>query len=249
MSALLIAVFVLLGFAVGSFLNVCIDRLPQGQSILKPPSHCPACNKKLSVLDLVPVFSYLWLRSRCRYCQSPIPRRLPIVEGITGLFFGLFYMKFGLSPVLGMILLYTCLLLIIFVIDLENQLVLDVVVYPGMVLALVFSFFWPGGNWLNALKGGAIGLAVLALPFLIYRKGMGIGDIKLGALIGLMSGFPLIFVTLLIAFISGGLVGSMLLVFHIKGRKDAIPFAPFLTSSTLITLLWGAMIYHWYFPT
>ncbi len=242
----------------GSFLNVCIDRLPQGQSIIKPPSHCSACNHKLGSLDLVPLFSYLWLRGRCRYCRAPIPLRLPIVEGITGLLFAFLYWKFGLGLELGISLVYACLLTVIFVIDLENQLVLDKVIYPGMALALAFSLFWPGlgvissleggalGRVVSSLAGGALGLVAMALPFIIYRRGMGMGDVKLGALVGLMSGYPLVFVALLLSVIAGGLVGAILLAFKIKKRSDPIPFAPFLATSAMVTLLWGQAIWQWY---
>ena len=254
----MILVFTLLGLCTGSFLNVCIDRLPQGQSIINPPSHCAACNQKLSILDLVPLFSYLWLRGRCRYCRAPIPIRLPVVEGMTGLLFAFLYWKFGLGVELVISLIYTCLLIVIFVIDLENQLVLDKVVYPGMALALAFSFFWPGlegipllggafGRMVSSLAGGILGLAAMALPFLIYRGGMGMGDVKLGALIGLMTGYPLVFVAWLLSVITGGLVGVILLTFKIKKRKDPLPFAPFLATSAMVTVLWGQTIWQWYF--
>ena len=230
----------------GSFLNVCIDRLPRGQSIIHPRSHCAACNRKLGNLDVIPIFSYLWLRGRCRYCQAPIPIRLPIVEGMTGLLFALLYWKFGLGLELGISLVYTCLLTVIFVIDLENQLVLDKVIYPGMALALAFSFFWPELGVVSSLIGGAIGLAAMALPFIIYRRGMGMGDVKLGALVGLMSGYPLVAIALLLAVITGGLVAAILLAFKIKRRSDPIPFAPFLATSAMVTLLWGQAIWQWY---
>jgi len=152
------------------------------------------------------------------------------------------------------------LLIVIFVIDLENQLVLDKVTYPGMALAFAFSFFWPGigmvsslevggialGTMLSSLTGGSIGLVAMALPFIIYRRGMGMGDIKLGALVGLMTGFPLVLVAILLSWISGGLVGAILLAFKIKKRKDPLPFATFLATSTMVTLLWGQAIYQWY---
>jgi leader peptidase (prepilin peptidase)/N-methyltransferase len=243
--SLLILAFIL-GLFVGSFLNVCIDRLPQGQSIINPPSHCSACNHKLGILDLVPLFSYLWLRGRCRYCQAHISLRLPIVEVITGFLFTFLYWKFGLGLELGISLVYACLLIIIFVIDLENQLVLNKVIYPGMILALAFSFFWPGLGVIRALEGGALGLAVMALPLIIYRRGMGMGDVKLGALVGLMTGFPLVIIALFLSVVAGGLVGGILLAFKIKKRKDPIPFAPFLATSAMVTLLWGQAIYQWY---
>ena len=246
----MILVFTLLGLFVGSFLNVCIDRLPRGQSIIHPRSHCDTCNRKLRNLDNIPLFSYLWLRGRCRYCRARIPLRLPIVEGMTGLLFALLYWyinsKFGLGLELGISLIYASLLTAIFVIDLENQLVLDKIIYPGMALAFAFSFFWPELGVISSLEGGAIGLAAMALPFIIYRRGMGMGDVKLGALVGLMSGYPLVFVALLLAVISGGLVAAILLAFKIKKRSDPIPFAPFLATSAMVTLLWGQAIWQWY---
>ncbi|MFC1934203.1 prepilin peptidase [Chloroflexota bacterium] len=253
-------VFTLLGLFAGSFLNVCIDRLPRGQSIINPPSHCFACKHKLGLLDLIPLFSYLWLRGRCRYCRAPIPPRLPVVEGITSLLFTFLYWKFGLGPELGILLIYACLLTVIFVIDLENQLVLDKVTYPAMALALAFSFFWPGhgvisllpgealGRMVSSLVGGALGLVVMALPVIIYPHGMGLGDVKLAALVGLMTGFPLVIVALLLSWISGGLVAALLLTFKIKKRKDPIPFATFLATSAMVTMLWGQAIYQWYLP-
>ncbi len=244
----MILVFTLLGLFVGSFLNVCIDRLPREQSIINPPSHCAACDHKLAILDLVPLFSYLWLRGRCRYCRARIPLQLPIVEGVTALMFAFLYWKFGLGLELGISLVYASLLIVIFVIDLETQLVLDKITYPGMALALAFSFFWPGLGVISSLIGGAIGLAAMALPFIIYRRGMGMGDVKLGALIGLITGYPLVVVALLLSVITGGLVGAMLLAFKVKKRSDPIPFAPFLATSAMVTLLWGQAIWQWYVP-
>ncbi len=257
--SLLILVFTLLGLFVGSFLNVCIDRLPRGQSIIKPRSHCAACNRELGNLDLIPLFSYLWLRGRCRYCQDPIPLRLPIVEGMTGLLFALLCWKFGLGLELSISLVYASLLIAIFVIDLENQLVLDKVIYPGMALALAFSFFWPGlegmsmvsgealSKVLSSLAGGALGLAAMALPYILtHRRGMGMGDVKLGALVGLMTGFPLVFVAILLSWIGGGLVAAILLALKVKKLKDPIPSATFLVISAMVTLLWGQAIWRWY---
>ena len=165
---------------------------------------------------------------------------------MTGLLFAFLCWKFGLGLELGISLVYASLLIIIFVIDLENQLVLDKVIYPGMALALAFSFFWPGLGVLSSLGGGALGLAVMALPFIIYRRGMGMGDVKLGALVGLMSGYPLVLLALFLSVITGGLVAALLLVFKIKKRKDPIPFAPFLATSAMVTLLWGQAIWQWY---
>jgi leader peptidase (prepilin peptidase)/N-methyltransferase len=255
--SLLILVFVVLGLLVGSFLNVCIDRLPRGQSIVRPPSHCSSCNQKLAIKDLIPLFSYLWLRGRCRYCQARIPLRLPIVEGVIALLFALIYWRYGLEPHLAIALFYACILTVIFFIDLEHQLVLNKITYPGMIVALMLSMAWPEignigsiggipGKLLNSLTGGTIGLAFMALPLLIYRRGMGLGDVKLGALIGLMTGYPIVFVALLMSVISGGLVSISLLVTKIKSRKDPIPFAPFMAASAMVAVLWGQAIWDWY---
>ena len=250
---LLILLFVLFGLFVGSFLNVCIDRLPLGQSIISPPSHCPACNRKLSVSDLVPVLSYLWLRGRCRSCQAKIPLRLPLVESVTAIIFGFLFWQLGLGLELVVFLIYASLLIIIFVIDLEHQLVMDKISYPAMVIAFAFSFFLPEPGVRNALVGGAVGSVIMALIYNIVllafkREGLGFGDVKMAALMGLMLGFPLIIEALLLSWIGGGLVAVLLLLFKKKGRRDMIPTATFMAISTLITLLWGQDIYRWYLP-
>jgi len=149
-------------------------------------------------------------------------------------------------------------LTIIFVIDLEHQLVLNKVTYPGMIIAFGLSMLSPEiaevtplvggtiGRLVSSVIGGAIGLAFMTLPLIIYRRGMGIGDIKLGALVGLMTGYPLVFIALLMSVIVGGLISVILLAFKIRGRKDPIPFAPFMAASALVTILWGQTIWHWY---
>jgi len=259
-----IVIFALLGLGVSSFLNVCIDRLPTGKSIIRLPSHCNSCNQKLQARDLVPLFSYLWLRGRCRYCGARIPIRLPIVELATSLIFAfLTWFAFhiwgcGLSLQLAIALIYACIFLVIFVIDLEKRLILNRVVYPGMALALAFSFFWPWPDigWpdigvLSALLGGAIGFGFMLLPYLISRlvygpEAMGGGDVMLAGLIGMVSGFPLVIVALLVGILSGGLVAVSLLMLRLKGRKEAIPFGPFLAAAAMVILLWGGQILDWY---
>lgn len=266
----MILVFALLGLFVGSFLNVCIDRLPQGQSIVYPPSHCAGCQHKLVFFDLFPLFSYLRLSGRCHYCQVPIPQRIPIVEGVTGLLFALLYWQYGPGLQMAIAMIYACFLLVIFVIDLETMYVLSIVVYPAMALALAFSLLWPGiqetgywglgtGSWgmgiggklASSLLGGVIGAAMMALPYFIsrlvyHREGMGKGDIQLGALVGLMTGFPFALVALFLSVISGGLVSGGLLLFKVKKRTDAIPFGPFLAAAAMVTLLWGHTILEWW---
>ena len=253
MEILYIFLFAILGLVVGSFLNVCIDRLPQNKSIAYPPSHCEACQHKLSAKDLIPVFSYLRLRGRCRYCQVSIPRKLLWVELAAAVIFALLYWHYRLSPELGVMAFYACLFIVIFVIDLEHSLILNKVVYPTMVVALLLSLYpWPwfsesiGMRVAYAALGGAIGFVVFLLIALVSRGGMGWGDVKLAALIGLATGFPLVFVAIIMAAILGGIVAVVLLVTRRRGRREMIPFGPFLAVAAMVTLLWGSNILSWY---
>ena len=254
MESIYIIVFAILGLAVGSFLNVCIDRLPRNESILHPPSHCQACQRRLATKELIPLFSYLWLRGRCRYCQARIPRKLFYVELATGIIFVLLYISYGLCPRLGITAFYFCLFIIIFFVDLEHGLILNKVVYTGIVVALLLALLLPQ-PWIIQLKfrgianfamGGGIGFVLLLLIALISRGGMGWGDVKLAALIGLACGFPLVFVALIMGAIIGGVVAVFLMIAKKKGRKESIPFGPFLSVATLVTLLWGSSILNWY---
>jgi len=256
---LLISLFAIMGLLVGSFLNVCIDRLPQNKSIAYPPSHCEACQHKLSTKDLIPVFSYLRLRGRCRYCQASVPKRLFWVELATALIFALLYWHYGLSVDLGVMAFYACLFIIIFVIDLEHGLILNKVVYPSMVVALLLALLpqsWlTQVTWLtqviepgiaSAALGGAIGFAIFLLIALVSRGGMGWGDVKLAALIGLATGFPLVFVAIIMGAILGGIVAVPLLIAKKRNRRETVPFGPFLAVAAMVTLLLGSNILNWY---
>jgi leader peptidase (prepilin peptidase)/N-methyltransferase len=250
---LLIIIFAILGLAVGSFLNVCIDRLPQNKSIAFPPSHCEACQHKLAAKDLIPVFSYLRLRGRCRYCQASVPRRLFWVELATGVVFALLAWHYGLSPALGIMAFYACLFIVIFVIDLEQGLILNKVVYPSMVVALLLALLPQSRLTLmiepgiaSAALGGAIGFAIFFLIAIVSRGGMGWGDVKLVALIGLATGFPLVFLAIIMGAILGGIVAVALVIAKKRKRRQTIPFGPFLTVAAMITLLWGSNIMSWY---
>ena len=242
----MVLLYALLGLIVSSFLNVCIDRLPERESIVSPPSHCPACGRRLAPFDLIPLFSYLLLRGRCRYCGAPIPRRVLLVEATTGLLFVLLWYRYGLSLRLLLATLYTCFFIVIFVIDLEHQLVLNRVIYPAIVVALLAVPITPNHDAVKLLGGGAIGLGLLFLIAFIYPAGMGMGDVKLATFIGLVVGFPAVFAALLISFVAGGLVGGGLLLTGLKGRKDPIPFAPFLVAGGMAAMLYGEQIIDWY---
>jgi len=254
MEAGLAVIFVLLGMIIASFLNVCADRLPAGQSLAYPPSHCPACSRRLAAKDLIPVFSYLWLRGRCRYCRATIPRRVLWVEVSTAVLFGLAYWQYGLSIELPIALFYISLFMVILVIDLEHGLILNRIVYPALAVALLLSIFFTifltqvaiVPNIGRAAIGGGIGFVVFFLIVIVSRGGMGFGDVKLAALIGLATGFSLVIVALIMGMILGGLVAVILLGFKIKKRKEAMPFGPFLAVAAIVTLLWGNNILNWY---
>lgn len=243
-----------LGIAVGSFLNVCIDRLPRGESIASGRSHCDGCKRQLTARELVPVISYLVLKGRCGSCRAQIPRRMPIVEVVTGLIFASLYLAYGPSGTFLLLAAYACILTIVFVIDLEHGLILNKVVTPILVLALAVAAIAPP-QWLgtigphpivSALIGAATGFVLLFLVALVSRGGMGWGDVKFAAFMGAATGFPLIMVAIFAGIVTGGVSGIVLLVFRKKGRKETIPFGPFLAAGTMIALLWGQAILRWY---
>lgn len=261
MTVLLTVVFTLLGIAVGSFLNVCIDRLPLRRSLVFPPSHCDSCRHKLGILDLIPLFSYLWLRGRCRYCGARIPFRVLIVEALSGILFFLALWRFGLSIQFALTAFWSCVFLIIIFIDWEHQLILNKVTLPAAVVAIVIlavdSFlpdpgilgnlgFIPQPSILSGIIGGAIGFIFFLIVYIINPRGMGMGDVKLAGLIGLVTGLPLIAVALLAGIILGGIVAIILLMLRRKGRKDVIPYGTFLAIGPILTLLWGNEIFDWY---
>lgn len=249
----------LIGLAVGSFLNVVIDRLPLEQSIITPPSHCPHCRQRLRRLDLVPVLSYLLLRGRCRYCHAPIPRYLPAIEAITGVIFLLFFFKYDLSILWLISALYSAILITVAAIDIKDGIIPNKITYPAYLLAIILSllFLPPQGEGMfvsnsllaalySSLLGGAVSFLILFVPCLVYKEGMGWGDVKLAGLTGFMLGFPSSLAALAIALISGGIMAAVLLLTGRKKRKQAIPFGPFLSLGALAALAWGQNIVNWY---
>lgn len=262
----MIVIFALFGAAIGSFLNVCIDRLPAGKSLIHQPSHCDACQRRLQPVDMVPVVSYLVLRGRCRYCRARVPRRVLWVEVISTALMAFLYWHYGLTIQLAVSIYYCCLFLTIAFIDLDHKLILNKIIYPSLLIAVLIDVFIPpsavldslmgdvtllsgfihGGAALNGILGGALGFVLLLIIALVFRGGMGWGDVKMAGLIGLATGFPLVLVSLLLAILLGGLSAGLLLLLRIKKRRDAIPFGPFLSLAAIATLLWGQEILNWY---
>jgi leader peptidase (prepilin peptidase) / N-methyltransferase len=256
MEIYLTIIFGLLGAAIGSFINVCVDRLPAGQSLNHPPSHCDACQRKLSALDLFPVFSYIVLKGRCRYCGARIPLRVLWVELGCGLLTAFLFWYKGLTVEFAVITFYSYIFIVIGLIDLQHKLILNKIVYPSLIIALIISpFFIKTGSAyagiadhgiINALIGGAVGFVFLLIPALVTRGGMGFGDVKMAALIGLTTGFGEVLVAVLGGIILGGIAAIILLALRIKKRKEAIPFGPFLSIATIVTLIRGTDILTWY---
>lgn len=259
--------FFIAGAAIGSFLNVVIDRLPDNQSLIKPPSHCSECNNRLSARDLLPIVSYIWLKGKCRYCGAPIPLRILLVELITGLLFVLVFWKFGIAPQLPILIIYSCVFVVITVIDLEKGIIPNSITYPFILIAILVTTFLGSSinndvflidyfGWrqnlpflaslFDSLIGGVLAFVFLLLIAIVSRGGMGIGDVKLAAMIGFMTAFPVVILALFLGIISGGVVAAVLLITRRKQRKDTVPFGPFLCLGALIALLWGSNIFNWY---
>lgn len=245
MEGVWIAVFVVLGAVVAVFLNILIDRLPGKEPLLSTRFHCALCNHRLTIKDIVPIFSYLSLRGRCCYCRSSIPRRVFWVEIGTAALFGYLCWHYGLSIELAIACFYCCLFVIIMAIDLERQLILNKVTYPAMAAALLIAIFSSEPGIVHAAIGGGIGLGLFLLVALVSRGGMGLGDVKMAALIGLVTGYPLVFVALVLAIILVGLVAVVLLVSKKKTGKEGIPFGPYLSLAAIATILYGTEMLDW----
>jgi leader peptidase (prepilin peptidase)/N-methyltransferase len=255
MEIIIALIFGVFGLCIGSFLNVVIDRVPANKSIVYPPSSCDACEHPLNWLDLFPVFSYVILRGRCRYCGAKIPLRVMLVELGTGILTGFLYVHFGFVWMLPVAIIYCAALIAIAMIDLQHQLIFLTIVFPLAVFAAIVNFFTPDlfsvHNLLFGLLGAGVGSVFLLLVMLLYlamrkTEGMGLGDVYMAAMMGFMVGFPNIFIALGIAILLGGITAIILLVFTEKSKSDAIPFGDFLAIGTIVALIWGTPLLHWY---
>ena len=239
------------GLMIGSFLNVCISRLPAGQSIVTPRSKCPKCQTPIAAFDNIPVLSYMILGGRCRKCRSPISALYPAVELATGIAFVLQGLVIGDDwALLGVRLVFTALLIILFGTDLETMRLPNVITYPGIVLGLVFSVFLPPG-FVSAAIGAAVGAAIpWAIRYAWLRatkvEAMGLGDVKMLAMIGAFLGWQQVWVTLFIASVTGAIVGITLLKLSGRGTSAKIPFGTFLAIAALIASLVGNQLIDWY---
>ena len=249
--------FFVLGTVVGSFLNVVIIRTKKKESILKKRSHCPYCKKKLTWYELVPIVSFFVQNGKCRKCKKKISLQYPLVEFFTGLVFvfvasyGSDFSFYGIINTL-FLLIFSCFLVVLFVYDLKYYLVPDKIIYPAIVITLIFDIYIAliAGSWsflTSSLIAALIGGGFFLFLILISKgKWMGMGDLKIGILIGLFFGIPHLFVVLFLAFFFGAIVSFILLILKKKTLKSEIPFGPFLSAATFLVLFVGAGLVRWY---
>jgi leader peptidase (prepilin peptidase)/N-methyltransferase len=248
----LIVVFALLfGACIGSFLNVCIYRLPRGESLVWPGSRCTSCGRALSWFDNLPILSWAVLSGRCRTCRAPVSAMYPIVEAITALAFVGGYLLYGITPLGVVRVLFACALIVLFVTDLQHKILPNAITLPGIVIGFVCSFFLPPG-WFDSLIGIVVGGGVLfAIAEGYYRirgeEGLGMGDVKLLAMIGAFLGWKLVLLTLVMASLSGSIIGVAMIASKRGDMKYALPFGTFLAIGAVVSAAWGTPIVDWYF--
>jgi leader peptidase (prepilin peptidase)/N-methyltransferase len=246
----LVLFFAALGLLVGSFLNVCIYRLPRRESVVWPASHCTRCDRRLSWFENIPVASWVALRGRCRTCGAGIGLTYPLVEAVTALVFAGGYLIYGLTPLLAVRLLFACAMIVLFVIDLRHRILPNVITIPGIVLGLAVSAVLPPG-WLASLIGAVIGGGLLFLIAEAYYRlrgveGLGMGDVKMLAMIGAFLGWQLTLVTLVLASFSGSVIGLGLIASGRGGMQAALPFGTFLAVGAVVAAVSGDAILTWY---
>jgi leader peptidase (prepilin peptidase)/N-methyltransferase len=245
-----LTILVMLGLAVGSFLNVCIHRIPRSQSLVRPASRCPACEYQLRWFDNIPVASYAAILGRCRKCRTRISIRYPLVELATMALFVVHGEVFGWSALLVPRLLFACAMVVLFAIDLEHHLLPNVITLPGIAIGLISSTVLPPGL-VDALLGVALGGGVLWLIGEAYyrfsgHEGMGGGDVKMLTMIGAFLGWKLVLITLVLSSVAGSLIGLFVILIKRGGLKYALPYGTFLALGALTASLAGERIVNWY---
>ncbi len=239
------------GALIGSFLNVCIHRLPRQESVVWPGSHCPACAAAIPWHDNIPLLSYLVLRGRCRRCAVHIPFRYPLIEGLNAAGYVALFWYFGPEwSTVAYGWLFSALLVVAGT-DLSHKIIPNVVTFPGIVIGLVSAGTILPLGFVNGLIGLLVGGGLLwglawASPYLFGKEGMGGGDIKLMAMIGAFLGWKPALLTIMLGSFLGSIVGVSLIAARVIKREDYIPFGPFLVCGALISLFFGQAIINWY---
>lgn len=239
------------GSVVGSFLNVCIWRMPREESVVFPSSHCPNCSYHIRWYDNVPLLSYMLLKGKCRGCGMRISIQYPLVELLNGLLTLALFLKFGVSLSFLVLVLFSSALVVITFIDLEHQIIPDEISLSGIVIGFLTSFFIPGFTWTNSLSGillggGSLLFVAYAYQWLTKKDGMGGGDIKLLAMMGAFLGWKSIPFIIFISSLLGSVIGITIMLIQKKDSKFAIPFGPYLAFGALLYVFYGRRIITWY---
>jgi leader peptidase (prepilin peptidase) / N-methyltransferase len=240
----------LFGLLVGSFLNVCIYRLPRGTSIVWPASACGSCRRELRWFENIPIVSWVVLGARCARCKAPISIQYPLVEAATAVLFVLVAATTPVGPLLAARLVFVGALIVLFGIDLEHQILPNAITLPGIVVGVALSFFGPPG-WRASLLGVVLGGGVLyAIAWGYYavrrEEGLGMGDVKLLGMIGAFLGWQAVLLTLVLASLSGAVIGVAMISLQRGSMKYALPFGTFLAIGALVAMLAGQPIIDWY---
>lgn len=239
------------GAVVGSFLNVCIYRLPEGKSIVSPPSSCPVCKGYIPFYFNIPVIGFLLLRGRCGRCKSPISFRYPFVEALTGLAAVALFFRYGPDIRIFIPFLFLAALIVITFIDLDKKIILNVITLPGIVIGFAASFFMPAPGVVSSLTGIVAGGGILmgiamGYHYITGKEGMGGGDIKFLAMIGAFIGWKGVLFTLFTSSILGAVAGVVVMVIFSRDTKYALPFGPFLAIGAVLYLFYGEFLIGWY---
>ncbi len=269
MTAVIAAIF---GLVIGSFLNVCIVRLPAGRSVAKPASHCPRCRTPIRFYDNIPIISFLLLRGKCRSCGEPISWRYPLVEFLNGLFYYWIMREFGPGGEAVLIMAFCSAMIVVTFIDYDHQIIPDIITLPGMLVGLSAApfFMYPltdalpfrlgallpaSGPYLTAFLNSLIGLLLGAAPLfaigwlwekLRHVEAMGGGDVKLMGMVGSFLGWKGALLTIMIGALTGSVVGILLIALKRHKMDKVIPFGPFLVVGALAAAFYGSDIIAWY---
>jgi len=242
----MVGIVFVFGLVVGSFLNVVIARLPEHRSLWAPRSACPSCGTAIAWHDNIPVLSFLALRGRCRACGAAISARYPVVELGTAILWTLAYRQFGLTTEFAAAIVLLSALVVITGIDLAHQMIPDVITLPGTVTGFVANLATGHVSWLDSLLGIAVGGGIFLIIIVASGGGMGGGDMKLGAMLGAFLGWKVLLLSVFVSVLLGGALAVGLLAAGRRGRKDPIPFGPFLALGGAVGLFWGDRLLHWY---
>lgn len=240
-----------LGLCIGSFMNVCIYRIPILKSIVSPGSTCMSCNQPIRFYDNIPVISYLLLRGRCRNCKTPFSFRYPLIELLSGLFALGAFLRWGMSAESLIYYGFIAVLVVITFIDIDHYIIPDVISLPGIPVGIIAIFFLPEMTFKTSILGVLLGGGILytvawTYQFFAHKEGMGGGDIKLLAMIGAFVGWKGVFVTLFIGSIVGTLAGGAVMLYTRSSMKLKIPFGPFLAIGAMVHIFFGEDLIYWY---